>query len=98
MTSQLVLELPFVGLPAFPSLSILSASAIVSATLCSYLLSLFSFVAVVEAGKRQIDPDNILGPIASSAGDAACMVMYLYSVDISWTDREVDATVKQSER
>jgi len=65
---------------------LLCASAIVTASLASFVLALIMVIVIVIARKCNCNPDNIATPIAASLGDITTLGLLAWISDILYTD------------
>ncbi len=64
---------------SFYAAFLLFSTSVVSATLCCAIMSQFTITITRHTIEREIDPDNVIGAIASSSGDCVAILMYLAS-------------------
>merc|ERR550532_3450006 len=67
---------------------LLCASAIVTASLASFVLALIMVIVIVLARKFRCNPDNIATPIAASLGDVTTLGLLAWIADILYNDLE----------
>merc|ERR1719193_57180 len=65
---------------------LLCASAIVTASLASFVLALIMVIVIVLARKFRCNPDNIATPIAASLGDITTLGLLAWISDILYSD------------
>jgi len=65
---------------------LLCASAIVTASLASFVLALIMVIVIVGARKFRCNPDNIATPIAASLGDITTLGLLAWISDILYED------------
>jgi len=65
---------------------LLCASAIVTASLASFILALIMVIVIVLARKLNCNPDNIATPIAASLGDITTLGLLAWISDILFND------------
>jgi len=65
---------------------LLCASAIVTASLASFVLALIMVIVIVAARKFRCNPDNIATPIAASLGDITTLGLLAWISDILYSD------------
>jgi len=65
---------------------LLCASAMVTASLASFVLALIMVIVIVLARKVNCNPDNVATPIAASLGDITTLSLLAWISDILYTD------------
>jgi len=75
-----------VGKANYEQALLLCASAIVTASLASFVLALIMVLVIVLARKYRCNPDNIATPIAASLGDITTLGLLAWISDILYND------------
>jgi len=67
---------------------LLCASAVVTASLASFILGLVMIFVIIIARKVKVNPDNVATPIAASLGDVTTLGLLAWIADILYNDLE----------
>jgi solute carrier family 41 len=67
---------------------LLCASALVTASLASFVLGLVMVLVIMLSRRCSINPDNVATPIAASLGDLTTLALLAWTASLLWADLE----------